>query len=139
MVQADCCLKAAMPDRRWTLFPPIGEEIAPLLLQDEMGPPIRFPSRLVVAWCEGPLLSITDDLDPLGVDPGGYKVVLCRLGAPLAKSEVVFPRPTLIAMALDDDRGGRICLQPLNVLVESLFHIRTNRPFVKVEENVLQG
>jgi len=58
------------------------------LLKDEVRPPIPLPGRFVVADHEGPFLSVTDDLDPIDIDPRSDEIVLGRLGAPLAEARL---------------------------------------------------
>src|SRR5574341_54170 len=91
-----------------------------------------------MAGREGPLLTVADNLDPLGVDAGRDQIVLGCLGPSLAETQVVLSGPSLVTVTLDGEGGIWICLQPLGVFIEALFRIRPDRRLVEVEEDILQ-
>src|SRR6185369_15504141 len=80
--------------------------------------PILVPAGLGAVGADRLLLAVGDFLQPRGIDAECGKIVDHRLGAALAKSEIVFTRPALIGMTLDGDVELSKLLQPRGLLLQ---------------------
>src|SRR2546422_4357395 len=72
-----------------------------LLLGQEVISAVLRPARLVVLGADGPLLTVGDDRDAVGLDALGHEVAHGGLRAPLAQGQVVLVGSSLVAMPFD--------------------------------------
>ena len=81
-------------------------------------PAVLGPGAFVGAERLGPFLAVADHRHPTGGDSARLEIVLRRIGAPVAQSEIIIPGAALVGMALDRDPDGRVALEPLGLGVE---------------------
>ena len=62
---------------------------------------VLLPARLVVLGAEWALLTVTRGLYAVFGNPQTHHVFLCRCGAKISQSEIVFLAPALVTMPLD--------------------------------------
>src|SRR5262250_2842367 len=86
-----------------------------------------------------PLLAVADRRDAPRRDAERDEHVLDRLGAALAKREVVFAGAALVAMSFDRHRDIRIAAQPLRLTAQDLLPLRLDVGLVIVEEDAVAG
>src|SRR5262245_58750484 len=77
-------------------------------------------------------------LDPLGADSYVRQILSNHDGASIAKREVVFRSPTLVAMAVDADLGLWPFHEPLRVSLKDLAGIVAQGVLVVIEEDVVE-
>src|SRR5712691_10872009 len=94
---ADCARDADIPRRR-----------------NQIVAAIFLPSFLTVAGDARTLLAVADRRDARCVQPEVHEIVLCSLGASLAKRQVVLAGAALVAVPLDAD----VLIGPLPRLIE---------------------
>src|SRR5512136_1875269 len=107
-------------------------------LEHEMHAAILLPRVLVMAEHERALLPVADRAYTVGGDAGGDQVVPHRLGTAVPQPEVVLSSAALVAVALEEDPGGRVGLQPARVFVQDGLLPGVDHSFVVLEEDVLQ-
>jgi hypothetical protein len=107
-------------------------------LGQKVGPSVLHPARLVVVGADRALLAVGDRHHPRCRYAAGQEIAHGRSGAKIPQPEVVLAGTALVSMALDEQEGARVRVQPDRVLVED-GHIRwANVVGVVVEVNVGQ-
>ena len=82
------------------------------------GAAVLGPAGDVVADRDRPLLAIADGPHPRSGHALGDKIIMDRLGAAGAKSEIVFARSALVGMTLDGEAEFVVLIEPRRLLVE---------------------
>src|SRR5262249_57530028 len=85
----------------------------PLLGPDqEVVAPVLGPAGLAALLADRALEPVADDRDAIGLDSERGQIAHGRFRAPLAERQVVLGSPALVAVALDEQEGARIGLEP---------------------------
>src|ERR1700740_1447625 len=97
-----------------------------LLGADEVAAAVLLPAGFVVFGAEGLFFAEADGAHAIGRDAQGDEILLHRVGAPIAESEVVFGGAALVAMAFNGHANLRIVAQEVGGLGERLASVRAN-------------
>ena len=103
-----------------------------------MAASVLRPTRLARRRAEWRLSAEGHRLDSIGADSQARQIVSNRYRPLIAKREVVFRCPALVAMSVDADLCLRPFRQPLRVSLEHLAGIVAQDVLVVVEENIVE-
>src|SRR5271170_7693517 len=89
--------------------------ISRLLRRHEVRAAILLPTFFGVLGAEGPFLAPADGVHAIGADAQRDQIILRRLRAPFAQTDVVFSGTALVAMAFDGHAHLRVGAEKLRI------------------------
>ena len=104
-----------------------------------MTAPVLLPAFFRGLGAEGLLFAVADGLNPIGADATLHQSVLHAVSSIIAKRQVVFRRPSLVAVPLNGEPYVGMLFQEIDVSLQSGLLVGTDIEFIVFEKDVLYG
>src|SRR5579875_3216005 len=97
---------------------------------------VLLPARLIMVGAERMLLAPAHRSQPIGSHAERNQKLACRIGAPLAQSEVVLERAALVTVSLDRHPDLGVRAQEFRIPRQGLPGVRAQIGTVEIEKGI---